>query len=70
VCLNWIDIQHYRPFPPLRPAPVADASLVIAVVCAMRPEKGLLTLIDAFAESNGVGQGSTFTLTLPRVYRA
>jgi two-component system, OmpR family, sensor histidine kinase SenX3 len=25
---------------------------------------------DAFAESGGEGQGSTFTLTLPRVYRA
>lgn len=25
---------------------------------------------DAFAESSGEGQGSTFTLTLPRVYRA
>jgi len=57
VCLNWIDIQHYRPFPPLRPAPVADASLVIAVVCALRPEKGLLTLIDAFAEVRAAAPG-------------
>ena len=50
VCLNWIDIEHYRPLPQLRPPPLADASLVIGVVCALRPEKGLLTLIDAFAE--------------------
>jgi glycosyltransferase involved in cell wall biosynthesis len=50
VCLNWIDIQHYLPLSPLRPPPLADASLVIGVVCALRPEKGLLTLIDAFAQ--------------------
>jgi glycosyltransferase involved in cell wall biosynthesis len=50
VCPNWIDIQHYRPLPPLRPPALADASLVIGVVCALRPEKGLLTLIDAFAQ--------------------
>ena len=50
VCLNWIDIEHYRPMPSLRPEPITGASLVIGVVSALRPEKGLLTLIDAFAE--------------------
>ena len=57
VCLNWIDIEHYRPLPALRPAPVADASLVIGVVCALRPEKGLLTLIDAFAQVRDAAPG-------------
>ena len=57
VCLNWIDIEHYRPLPPLRPAPLADASLVIGVVCALRPEKGLLTLIDAFAQVRDAAPG-------------
>jgi glycosyltransferase involved in cell wall biosynthesis len=57
VCLNWIDIQHYLPLPPLRPPPLADASLVIGVVCALRPEKGLLTLIDAFARVRDAAPG-------------
>ncbi|MEO8050183.1 MAG: glycosyltransferase family 4 protein [Acidobacteriota bacterium] len=50
VCPNWIDVEHYRPMPALRPQPIADASLVVGVVCALRPEKGLTTLIDAFAQ--------------------
>jgi glycosyltransferase involved in cell wall biosynthesis len=57
VCLNWIDIEHYRPLRRLRPAPVADASVVIGVVCALRPEKGLLTLIDAFAQVRDAAPG-------------
>ena len=57
VCLNWIDIEHYRPLPALRPAPLADAALVIGVVCALRPEKGLLTLIDAFAQVRDAAPG-------------
>jgi len=57
MCLNWIDLQHYRPLPPLRPPPLADASLVIGVVCALRPEKGLLTLIDAFAQVRDAAPG-------------
>jgi L-malate glycosyltransferase len=57
VCFNWIDIEHYRPLPPLRPPPVAGASLVIGVVCALRPEKGLLTLVDAFAQVRDAAPG-------------
>lgn len=57
VCLNWIDIEHYRPLPSLRPPPLTGASLVIGVVCALRPEKGLLTLIDAFAQVRDAAPG-------------
>ncbi|HSR09272.1 MAG TPA: glycosyltransferase family 4 protein [Bryobacteraceae bacterium] len=57
VCLNWIDIEHYHPLHPLRPLPIADASLVIGVVCALRPEKGLLTLVDAFAQVRDTAPG-------------
>ena len=49
VCYNWIDLEHYRPMPKLRPGPLGDAAIVIGVVCALRPEKDLATLIDAFA---------------------
>jgi glycosyltransferase involved in cell wall biosynthesis len=44
VCYNWIDLDHYRPMPKLNPD-----GIVIGVVCALRPEKDLRTLIDAFA---------------------
>jgi len=57
VCPNWIDIEHYQPLPPLRPEPIADASLVIGVVCALRPEKGLPTLVDAFAQVRDAAPG-------------
>jgi glycosyltransferase involved in cell wall biosynthesis len=57
VCPNWIDIEHYRPLPALRPPPLAGASLVIGVVCALRPEKGLPTLIDAFAQVRDISPG-------------
>ena len=57
VCLNWIDTEHYRPLPAVRLPPVAEASLVIGVVCALRPEKGLLTLVDAFAQVRDASPG-------------
>jgi len=49
VCYNWIDLDRFESSGKLRPGPLADASMVIGVVCALRPEKGLTTLIDAFA---------------------
>jgi len=57
VCPNWIDIEHYSPLPPLRPPLLAGASLVIGVVCALRPEKGLLTLIDGFSQVRDAAPG-------------
>jgi L-malate glycosyltransferase len=55
VCYNWIDTERFCP-QPSGPAARADrhqsltnASLVIGVVCVLRPEKDLLTLIEAFA---------------------
>lgn len=49
VCHNWIDVERYSPQPKLRPGALAQASLVIGVVCSLRPEKGLETLVEAFA---------------------
>jgi glycosyltransferase involved in cell wall biosynthesis len=44
LCYNGIDAALYPPASEPRPGPV-----VIGVVCALRPEKGLDTLLEAFA---------------------
>jgi len=49
VCYNWIDLERFEAMPKLKPGQLAGASIVIGVVCALRPEKDLCTLIDAFA---------------------
>ena len=49
LCYNGIDTDLFRPAEHPRPEALRDASLVIGVVCALRPEKGLDTLLDAFA---------------------
>jgi glycosyltransferase involved in cell wall biosynthesis len=50
VCYNGLDTERFQPLPMQRPAALAGASLVIGVVCALRPEKGLPTLLEAFAK--------------------
>jgi glycosyltransferase involved in cell wall biosynthesis len=49
-CYNGLDTERFRPLAKLRPPALAGASLVIGVVCALRPEKGLPTLLEAFAK--------------------
>jgi glycosyltransferase involved in cell wall biosynthesis len=49
VCSNALDTSVYHYQPRSRPAQLKDASLVIGVTCVLRPEKGLSTLLDAFA---------------------
>src|SRR5215469_666595 len=49
VCHNWIDAARFYPQPKLRPGALSQASLVIGVVCVLRPEKDLATLVEAFA---------------------
>lgn len=53
LCYNGIDTRVFHPSPARRPSVLCGASLVIGVVSALRPEKGLRTLLEAFAE---VGQ--------------
>ncbi len=48
VCYNGIDTNIYRPMSVERPA-FLTGGVTIGVVCALRPEKGLGTLADAFA---------------------
>jgi glycosyltransferase involved in cell wall biosynthesis len=50
LCYNGIDLERFHPGPSPRPEALPAGSPVIGVVCALRPEKGLLTLIDAFAK--------------------
>jgi glycosyltransferase involved in cell wall biosynthesis len=49
VCHNGIDMSAFHPAPSVRPSALEGATLVIGVVCALRPEKGLATLVEAFA---------------------
>jgi glycosyltransferase involved in cell wall biosynthesis len=50
VCYNGIDTHVFSPAGRCRTPETAGAELVIGVVCALRPEKGLQTLVRAFAE--------------------
>ena len=49
VCYNGIDLEQFHWALSPRPASLPEDALVIGVVCALRPEKGLTTLLDAFA---------------------
>jgi len=49
LCYNGIDTDTFFPAPEPRPELLRDAALVIGTVCALRPEKGLDTLAEAFA---------------------
>ncbi len=50
VWYNGIDLARFPREPRLRPEPLTDATVVIGVVALLRPEKGLDTLMDAFAK--------------------
>ena len=50
LCYNGIDVDVFHSVRGCRPEGIRDASLVIGVVCALRPEKGLPTLLEAFAQ--------------------
>jgi glycosyltransferase involved in cell wall biosynthesis len=52
---NSIDPADFRPEPRLRQAIVAGAQLVIGSLCALRPEKGLELLLEAFAGLSAAG---------------
>ena len=54
LCYNGIDTQAFQPARGVRPDALRDAALVVGVVCGLRPEKGLDTLLDAFAEVRGL----------------
>lgn len=49
VCYNGIDTSQFHPAHVERVPELREASLTIGVVCALRPEKGLFTLLEGFA---------------------
>ncbi len=57
LCRNGIDLNEFRPRRAPRPAPLQDACLVVGVVCALRPEKDLGTLLRAFAQVRHIQRG-------------
>jgi glycosyltransferase involved in cell wall biosynthesis len=50
VCYNGLDTEVFHPAAVARPEALREAELVIGTVCVLRPEKGLSTLIEAFAQ--------------------
>ena len=50
LCYNGLDLSRFRRAPAKRPDSLPAGSLVIGMVGVLRPEKGLITLLDAFAE--------------------
>ncbi|MGA2132447.1 MAG: glycosyltransferase family 4 protein [Bryobacteraceae bacterium] len=57
LCYNGIDTRIFTPVRGERPMAIRDAALVIGVVCGLRPEKGLETLLEAFAAVRGLQPG-------------
>jgi glycosyltransferase involved in cell wall biosynthesis len=57
LCYNGIDTHAFQPACGARPDALRDAALVVGVVCGLRPEKGLHTLLDAFAAVRGLVPG-------------
>jgi len=49
ICYNGIDLHQFFWDHSPRPPSLPEDALVIGVVCALRPEKGLATLVSAFA---------------------
>jgi len=49
LCYNGVDTQVFYPKPVVRPASIADASVVIGTVVNLRSEKGLDVLLSAYA---------------------
>ena len=57
LCYNGIDTGAFQPLHGARPDALRAAALVVGVVCSLRPEKGLDTLLDAFAAVRGLVPG-------------
>jgi glycosyltransferase involved in cell wall biosynthesis len=57
LCYNGIDTCAFQAVRGARPEALQAATLVVGVVCGLRPEKGLDTLLDAFASVRGLVPG-------------
>jgi L-malate glycosyltransferase len=56
LCYNGVITTEFFPAAETKPQELASADLVIGTVCALRPEKGLLLLQEAFASLNFPGR--------------
>jgi glycosyltransferase involved in cell wall biosynthesis len=54
LCYNGLDIGVFHPDRGARPPALDGAALVVGVVCGLRPEKGLDTLLAGFASVRGL----------------
>ena len=54
LCYNGIDVEQFQPAGRARPAVLGDGGITVGVVCALRPEKDLLTLAEGFARARRV----------------
>ena len=55
LCYNGIDLEEFRPMDNARPTALPPDALVIGVVCVLRPEKDVATLLKAFAHARKLG---------------
>ena len=55
LCHNGIDLEEFSSREIPRPAALPADALVIGVVCALRPEKGIQDLLEAFGRVRGAG---------------
>jgi glycosyltransferase involved in cell wall biosynthesis len=53
LCYNGVDTSEFRPIAGPKPAELAGAKVVIGIVSALRPEKNLTILLEAFAQARG-----------------
>ena len=57
LCYNGVETEVFHPASEPKPPAVADAPLVIGTVCALRPEKRLDLLLQAFAQVRKLRDG-------------
>jgi glycosyltransferase involved in cell wall biosynthesis len=62
VCHNGMDTCVFQPGSGPRPEALSGAALVCGVVCVLRPEKGISTLLEAFARVRRVRPGLKLVL--------
>ncbi len=62
LCYNGLDIGMFHPSERERPAELSGASLTIGIVTALRPEKDLGTLLEAFTQVRSARAGMKLAL--------
>jgi len=62
LCYNGIDLEQFRAGSSPRPTRLPSDAFVIGVVCALRPEKSLSTLLKAFAEIRNLRPGTKLAI--------